>query len=182
MVFLVSSSFFDTLRDAQRRYRDFQWHRLRCEWVCMFVCLFKCVLIVINRLFIAFKLNNYCNSRIYVCFWLLSCDRSRRRKGCMSNSMQFVLYVSYVLNVCLCVCFLFNLLFIILLRLNWWCCFCRCCCCCFSPYFPLYPVTILNCLLMMLMFGAFSYFPTSLYLIIIHSTRAYITHGKTIYT
>lgn len=42
------------------------WTRVNAPRVC--ACAFECVVIVINRLFIVFKLNNYCDSRIYVCF------------------------------------------------------------------------------------------------------------------
>lgn len=51
----------------------FQWHQatgcIKCIYTGSVCCASKCVVIVINRLFIVFKLNNYCDSRIYVC-WL----------------------------------------------------------------------------------------------------------------
>lgn len=72
------------------------------------MCSLKCVVIVINRLFIVFKLNNYCNSRIYVC-WLVFFSMYRfpfslsRRKGWVIRCSLFgcVLLFSSLLYICI---------------------------------------------------------------------------------
>lgn len=53
------------------------------------------LLLLINELFIVFKLNNYCDSRIYICFGFSPITMKRRwiKKTVMSNSMQFFVVV-----------------------------------------------------------------------------------------